>query len=61
MGYNYMKRGAFTAEVKELPELGPYVFLERGGVQIRFSVMELDNLVDLIYDIEAVYNPSTGE
>lgn len=56
-----MKRGAFTAEVKELPELGPYVFLERGGVQIRFSVMELDNLVDLIYDIEAVYNPSTGE
>lgn len=54
-----LDKGNFASEIVELPEIGKYIYVYKGKDSISFSLQELDNLIDLLYDINEITSKVT--
>jgi len=52
-----MKRGNLTASIVNYDEVGEIVYIRRGDNELVLPITELDNLVDLIYDVHETQLP----
>jgi len=52
-----MRRGNLTANIVNYDEVGEIVYIRRGDNELVLPITELDNLVDLIYDVHETQLP----